>query len=252
MTGNTDTSTRAARIVWHACADESTWVEAAIGAIRDAVRIALDAEAETWLLLSGGSTPVPVLRALAQQDLEWPRIIVSLVDDRDVEPEADGSNARLLRENLLQQRAARARFEPLRKSGQSIDAAVSMSNARWHAPGALAGRHPSIAIAVLGMGDDGHTASLFPHAANLDAALASAEPYAPIDASGCPGAGAWPRRISLTPNGLAQAQQRLLLLRGADKRAVFEHALTAGAAHDAPIRVAVDMAGLPLRVEWCA
>jgi 6-phosphogluconolactonase len=236
-------SVRSSRIDWHAHAGEAAWVDAASGAIHAALQTALDTHAETWLLLSGGTTPAPVYRALAGAPLDWSRVVVSLVDERDVEPDAPGSNARLIRETLLCDQAAAARFVRLREPGQSLGDAVVADNAMLRA---------NIAIAVLGMGDDAHVASLFPGAANLDAALTSTQPYAAIDARGCPAAGDWPSRISLTPTGMAQAQRRLLLVRGEHKRAVLQRALQPGDRRDAPIRVAIDSAGAALRVDWCA
>ena len=258
-------STRAARIVWHVHADESAWIEDATRGVRDALQAGLGAHHATWLLLSGGTTPAPVYCALAEQALDWARIVVSLVDDRDVDPAADGSNERLVRETLLRARAAGARFQPLHAAEQSLQEAVRASNASWRRSddsqavrANSAGAHvadknanASIAVAVLGMGDDGHTASLFPGATNLDAALASTAPYAAIDASACPIAGIWPHRISLTPAGLAQARQRILLIRGEHKHATFERALAPGDVREMPIRVAIDMADSPLHVYWC-
>ena len=232
-----------ARIDWHAHADEAAWARAATAEIAAALQAALDVHAETWLLLSGGNTPAPVYRALAGATLDWSRVVVSLVDERDVEPDAIGSNARLVRETLLHDQAAAARFVPLRAAGQSLADAVAAGNATARA---------HIAMAVLGMGDDAHVASLFPQAANLDAALASSGTYAAIDARGCAGAGEWPWRISLTPAGLAQARRRLLLLRGERKRSVFQRALQADDWREAPIRAAIDGAGPALRVDWCA
>jgi len=246
---------RTARVVWHESADERAWIANSTSAIAQALRIALAAPGHAHLLLSGGTTPAPVYRALAADRLDWLRVVVGLVDERDVEPDADGSNARLIRESLLHGAAAVAKFEPLRGSNQSIEEAVRQANAFWHERIPLAtddrAEENENIVAVLGMGDDGHTASLFPGAANLPDALESTEPYAAIDATGCKVAGAYPHRISLTPFGLAQARTRVLLIRGAGKRDVLERALDDGVVETMPIRAVIDLPGAPLHVHWC-
>lgn len=234
--------TRARRAIRHEYADEHAWIESSAAAVAQAVRAALDAPGDVHLLLSGGTTPAPVYRALARQRLDWSRVVAGLVDERDVEPGDDGSNARLVRQCLLRDEAANARFDPLRAAGQSLASALAPANRRL--------RGARVAACVLGMGDDGHTASLFPGAADLDAVLADPEPYATLDAAGCAAAGRYPHRISLTPAGLARADRRLLLIRGAAKRAVFDRALERGDVRELPVRAALDLPGASLHVYW--
>lgn len=194
------------------------------------------------LLLSGGTTPGPVYEALARAPLEWSRIDVALVDERWLQPGDPDSNAYLVRNTLLRERAADARFETLTRTGRSIDEAVAAAN--LHASQAAD-------AVVLGMGDDGHTASLFPGMRGLAQALASPNPYVAVDATGCPGAGPWPRRISLTPAGLAPARMRLLLIRGEAKRERFERAMEGNDPLELPVRMAFTTPGALLRVHWC-
>jgi len=195
----------------------------------------------TRLLLSGGSTPAPVYRALALQDLDWKRVDAALVDERWLQPDDPDSNTRLVRETLLHGPAAAAHFEGLTRAGQTIEEAVRVAN--LHA-------HQSADVVVLGMGDDGHTASLFPRMRGLDEALASEQAYVAVDTAGCPGAGRFARRISLTPAGLAPSHARFLLIRGAAKRALFERAVDGDNVRELPIRLAFTTPGASLQVHW--
>jgi 6-phosphogluconolactonase len=227
---------------FHDCQDDDAWTWTAAVAISSALRRELEQQPRARLLLSGGTTPAPVLRALSKAPLEWSRVDVGLVDERWLLPSDTDSNAYLVSTHLLRNHAAAAHFDPLTRPGRNIEMALGAAN--LHAQQA-----PT--VIVLGMGDDGHTASLFPHMPGLDAALASPLAYVAVDATGCPGAGRWPRRISLTPTGLAPAPTRLLLLRGAGKRKVFERALAGTDTREMPVRIAFTTPGAALDVYWC-
>lgn len=228
-------------VQFHACRNDDAWTWSAAVAISAALRRDLQQQPRVRLLLSGGTTPAPIFRALSQAPLDWQRVDIGLVDERWLLPSDQDSNAHLVHAHLLRNNAAAARFETLTRAGRSIEASVSAAN--LHAREA-----PN--VVVLGMGDDGHTASLFPRMQGLETALASTQAYVAVDASGCPGAGQWPRRISLTPAGVAPAQTRILLLRGAGKRVVFERAVAGRNALDMPIRMAFTTPGAPLDVYW--
>lgn len=222
-------------------ADAEDWIEAAVADIAFALERQLEARGEARLLLSGGNTPAPVYRVLARAPLDWSRISIGLVDERWL-PEGDpASNARLVRETLLEEGADRARFEPMLMPPHSIEDSVRAANRATRAG----------AVAVLGMGEDGHVASLFPHTSSLAAALDATGDYVAFDAGMAPVAAPWPQRISLTPAGLARTATRLLLLRGEGKRALLMHALEGRDPLELPVRLAFGLPGDPLRIHWC-
>lgn len=239
---NAPSAAAARGVRFHAHADAEGWAQASAAAIAAALRGPL-AKGRARLLLSGGSTPAPVYRALARLALDWGQVDVALVDERWLQPDDPDSNARLVRETLLQARAKDAHFHGLTRAGQGIDEAVRAAN--LHAS-------RGADVVVLGMGPDGHTASLFPRMRGLDEALASPQPYVAVDASGCEGAGRFARRISLTPAGLAAAHTRVLLIRGQEKRDLFERAIDGGNVRELPIRVAFTVPGAALDVHWAA
>jgi len=229
----------------HAHADEHAFVQGVVSALLEAIASERRQLRAPLILLSGGSTPVPVYRALAQQVTDWSGITLGLVDERFLAPDAAGSNARLIRETLHDGVAAPAAFWPLADLVLGLQGSVDAANAR------LLARAQAPSVVLLGMGDDGHTASLFPGSPDLLPALASEHPYAGVNASGCPGAGSWPQRISLTPIGWKAAQRRLLLIRGDAKRRLLETALRERNVETLPVAAALALGDAPLEVHWC-
>lgn len=235
-------TTPRSRVHMHSYESQTQWTWGAAVAISSALARDLQQQPRARLLLSGGSTPAPVYEALSKAPLDWERVDVALVDERWLLPDDPDSNSRLIRESLLRNNAAKARFESITRPGRSIEEAVNAANLHAQAaPGVIA----------LGMGEDGHTASLFPRMHNLDAALASPSAYVQADATGCPGAGKFLRRITLTPAGLAPAHTRLLLIRGESKRKLLDRVLDGSDPHEYPARVAFLTPGAPLHIHWC-
>ena len=232
----------APRVDWNETGDAERWATAAANDIANALIDALAKQDRVRLLLSGGTTPAPVYERLANADLDWSRVDVGLVDERWLPPDDANSNTHLLREHLLRDRAMAAHFEPFANTGDELEDAVQAAN--------LDAQQPAD-IVVLGMGGAGHPASLFPGMHGLAQALASPQAYVSVDAGGCPGAGPWPRRISLTPAGLAPATTRMLLIRGEEKRALLQRALAGDDALELPVRIAFTTPGARLRVHWC-
>jgi len=227
--------------IFHAHANPEHWIAAAVADTVATLSGELVASGRARLLVSGGSTPAPVYLALARQSLDWARVEVGLVDERWLPIGDPDSNARLIQETLLTENASVAKFTPIRSPGQEFAEAVLAAN-QLSSPAT---------IALLGMGPDGHTASLFPNMRELDQALDSLAYYVGVDASGCPGAGPWSQRVSMTPAGLAKATTRLLLIRGEQKRDVIQRALAGNDPLELPIRAVFSLPGAPLRIHWC-
>jgi 6-phosphogluconolactonase len=172
----------------------------------------------------GGTTPGAIFDALCAADLEWDRVHVFPTDERWVPQDDPRSNARLIQERLLTARAASATFLPL------YAAAAEPEDVLPEIEAMLVPELP-VSVLVLGMGPDMHTASLFPRAPGLAAAL---DPNAPIVAVLRPET-VPEARVSLTARVLDGALSKHLVIKGADKRAALERALTLPP-EDAPIQ----------------
>ncbi len=196
------------------------------------------------LAVSGGRTPRTFLRRLAERPLDWSRVVVTLVDERWVDPASDDSNERLVREHLLRAEAAKAGFVPMKNAAPTPadgvdDLEAAFADVPW-----------PLTVAVLGMGDDGHTASLFPGADGLGAGLDPAQ-KARVVAIGPHGV---PQpRMSLSLAALAAARHLLLMIAGDEKWRVYREALAAldaNAVADMPVRAVLAQDHAPVEVFW--
>ena len=133
--------------------------------IAEQLRQGLAERGHALLAVSGGSTPKDLFACLSREQLDWARVQVTLVDERWVDVDDERSNARMVKQLLLQNAAASAHFVPLYTGDASPEGGLAVANERI---GALP--LPFDAV-VLGMGDDGHTASFFPGGDNLHEAL---------------------------------------------------------------------------------
>jgi len=173
------------------------------------------AERERALLaLAGGTTPAAAYRLLGQHQLAWDRVDVVLGDERWVGPQDPSSNARMLHETLLAQGPARAaHFHPV---PTQRDTPLASADAFGQILGQLAaGDPPVLDLILLGLGDDGHTASLFPGSAAAGV----------TDRSVAVGEGKGLERITLTAPVLSAARQVIILVSGAAKQEALRRLL---------------------------
>ncbi len=168
------------------------------------------------LLLSGGSTPSPVYQRLSTVFLPWEKVQVGLVDERWVPLTSPGSNEALIRSSLMTNNAANAELVSMVSDDASVFGGwtkIENTYKRFSAPD----------IVILGMGPDGHCASWFPGSKGLETAMSphTANVTAPIDATGCPVAGDYHERITITLPVLMRARHVILLITGDEKKAVL-------------------------------
>lgn len=193
---------------------------AAIAAhIADVLRAAIAARGQASLAVSGGKSPIPMFEALREQDLDWAKVTVVLVDERVVPRDHDASNTALVARHLLQGPAAAARFLPFFRelapqfNAEVLDALVVDAENR------IAALPWPLDVAVLGMGEDAHTASLFPGAPGYARAIATDERLAWVVPDTAPHA-----RLTFTISALLASRELLLSIAGEAKLAVYRQA----------------------------
>ena len=221
--------------VEHAFADADAQAQALADAVAARLRAGIAARGSAWMAVPGGETPRKFLEMLAQQKLAWPHVCVTLTDERLVPAHDARSNARLLREALLDR--VPVAFVPL------VDSRTG--NIHLSAPAGFPHAFDEI---VLGMGADGHCASLFSDADNIAAALRAdtGVPVARMHSPSVPEA-----RVSLTLPALVATRALFVLIRGAEKRRTLEAALRGAEPFaQAPIRAVLEHAPVAPQVYW--
>jgi 6-phosphogluconolactonase len=191
------------------------------------------------LAVSGGKTPVGMFQQLRQMRIDWDKVWITLVDDRWLPADHADSNERLVREHLLKYQVEAAHFVSLKTDTDTPEAGIADVATR------IAAMPLPFDVVVLGMGEDGHTASLFPCASELESAAAP-EGNALVAALN-PRTAPYPR-ISLTLSLLARSRKLLLHLAGPSKKSVFEAAMRNRETR-LPIAKLIDAAG-HCRVYW--
>jgi 6-phosphogluconolactonase len=193
------------------------------------------------LVVSGGRSPVRLFEILRTQALDWSRVCIALADERWVAPEDEASNEHLVRSVLLKDQAAAARFLGLKNAAPTPDlGAVSAWETFARVP------RPFDAV-ILGMGDDGHTASLFPGSPNLPLALNQAA------VAGC--VGMWSpvapqARLSLNLTALLDTRRIVVLIAGESKWNTLTAACQDGPVQDMPVRAVLRQSRTPVAVMW--
>ncbi|MFW5332453.1 6-phosphogluconolactonase [Hydrogenophaga sp. ZJX-1] len=210
--------------------------------IANALRAAIAARGQASLAVSGGKSPIPLFEALREQDLDWSKVSIALADERVVPRDHADSNTALVVRHLLQGRASAARFLPFFRelaptfNAEVLDALVRDAEER------IRSLPWPLDVVVLGMGEDAHTASLFPGAPGYARAIATDQRLAWVVPDTAPHA-----RISFTLSALLAARELVLSITGENKLAVYRRA--AQKADEAlPISLVINQTQTPLSV----
>ena len=192
------------------------------------------------LVVSGGRTPMGFFHLLSQQPLDWSKVTVLLADERWVNAGHADSNEKLVRENLLINEASQANYLALKNSAdQAVDGEAECEKALAELG--------AFTVLILGMGDDGHTASLFP---GSDALAAGLDMNSGRDCIAVTPLNAPHQRMSLTLPRLLNSQQIVIHISGASKQQVLSQAQSGDDVMELPIRSILQQQRAPLSIYW--
>ncbi|HVJ70324.1 MAG TPA: 6-phosphogluconolactonase [Sphingomicrobium sp.] len=216
--------------------------DAVAGDIGFIVESAIDARNEALLALPGGSTPLPIFARLAEAQLPWKRVTIVPGDERLVPMDNELSNVRAIARAFL---PAGARVIPItadiadyKLAGNSADA--RLQDLRWPPD-----------LVWLGMGSDGHTASIF-NGPDMDDALNAPKARRAVGVMPEPLPKEAPvARVTLTRSAILSARTILITIMGDEKRALLEQAIEAGHSSKLPIGRVLAEAEQPIDIHWC-
>ena len=212
---------------------------AAADRIVEALTRRLDRQPRASLIVTGGSSPALCYAALAKTDIPWGRVQTLLSDERWVPPTHDDSNEKMVRETLLTGHATEADLLSL------YDAQVSVSERSLTLNQTLEDLPIPFACSLLGMGEDGHFASLFPDSDSLEIGLQVDNPtfFVPVNTAASPHP-----RISLTLAALTRSDEVVLLFFGDSKREIYERAKASSTT--LPVSKLLFQSRAPVHVFW--
>lgn len=196
--------------------------------VADALAADINLNSEATLVVSGGSTPKGLFAQLSQADINWSAVTVLLADDRWVPLDHPDSNETMVRQTLLVNKAAQASFVSLVADYPDSETNLAKTEQR------VAGL-PAFSVVILGMGNDMHTASLFPCSAQIDTGLTTDNAVLMTHPTTAPHA-----RVSLSKTRLLRTRRGLVHIVGDDKWQVLAQARASQSEQVAPISAFVN------------
>jgi len=202
---------------------------------------AIKQKGKASIAVSGGSTPKGLFSLLSKSDIDWSKVTITLADERWVALDSQDSNTRLVHENLLQNNAAVAKFFHL-KQGEKL-CTDTLADLNLAAKNSLL----PLDVLILGMGEDGHTASLFPCSEQITQGLDETNTNAllSVEPKTAPH-----QRISFSFASLITSENVFLHLCGENKQTVLNKALNGDDKFEMPIRAFLQHPSLNTQIYW--
>ncbi|NRP36456.1 6-phosphogluconolactonase [Marinobacterium sp. xm-d-579] len=205
------------------------------------LKAGIEERGRATLVVSGGRTPAALFQSLSVQELDWSKVWITLADERWVPDTHEDSNALSVKTHLLQNRAAAAHFIP------HFNDAEYPCSGQTKLEEVLSELPKEFDAVILGMGEDGHTASFFPNAPELTAAL---NPYGFKACMGVTPPVAPHLRMTLTLQRLLHAKRIFIHLCGDSKLPVLEQAMGEGDTEEMPVRAVLRQSKTPVDIYW--
>ncbi len=215
---------------------------------QEQLKITLDKNNEASFVIPGGSTPGPAFKQLANSSLDWKKITVAQSDERWLPSNHPQSNQGLTERTFLIENAKEAKYVAMKNPhDRAIDgeAQCNRDYLEFSSP---------FSLTMLGMGLDGHVASLFPNSKPINQALdlTNSNICIAIDGSGCPVAGDYPERMSLTLAAILNSDLIILLLTGEAKLEVINLAKKENKPEKYPVSGLLNQTNTPVEIFWAA
>ncbi len=204
----------------------------------------IETDGRSVLLVSGGSSPAPAYKYLSGIDLNWAQIDVAMVDERWVDSDHEKSNEAFIKQTLLQDKAQNANFVVMKNNADTAQTGQAECELSYQK------LKSQFEVTILGMGSDGHTASLFPHADGLANALQTSDTTAAINAIESNVTGKITERMTLSLAGILRSKVIKLLISGEEKLAVYKQALAGEDVAEMPLRAVLQQTQVPVEVYW--
>lgn len=231
-------------VVEHFFDSREAMIDAVYKDVNDSLSEALQARDKAALMVSGGSSPAPIYRRLSDADFDWSRVAVALVDERWVDRDHDKSNESFIASTLLQNKAQAAQLVGMKNASATAKAGLEECEKQFQ-------QLPQpFDVTILGMGSDGHTASLFPHAEGLQESLSTSQLVSAIEAKRSEVTGDCIERMTLSLAGILNSRRLLLLISGEEKLATYRQALAGDEVADMPIRAIFQQKEVDVIVYW--